>query len=562
MNVAEYLASFLVKKNIEHVFGYTGSAMLKILDEIMQTGKIAYHQNFHEQAASFCADAYARVSKGIGVILVTSGPGAINALGGIADAYFDSVPMLIISGQDYSYNIIKDKGHVRQVGFQDLDIVSVVRPITKYARLLVNPQDIAYELEKAYDIANTGRKGPVLLDIPIDVQFKELDENCLRYYKIKEKVTSISNQEIDFVHEALINAKRPVILAGGGIQSANASEELDMLIEKINIPVVVTLNGIDAYSQKYGFTGLYGHSYANIALVNADLVLILGARMGQRQVGKKPEEYTGAGKIIQVDIDENELGRELYQTIGIKADLKAFLQALLDTFQNKSQINYSEWNLALKKWKKELYARDEVNKEGIDPVAFIKKISNMIPEGAIITADVGQNQMWVNQGLTIKKKQRVLNSSGYGSMGFSLPAAIGASYANNVEIILAFMGDGGFHMNIQELEYLKIHRSNIKCIIFNNNTLGMMREVQKRYYWEHYYGSNIQDFQCPNIGLLAQAYNLKYLCIEREIDFRAFYSALNDKEPYLIECKIQFESELINRYDEFAELNEIIRKVI
>lgn len=554
MNVAEYIAAFLVKNNVKHIFGYAGSAMLKILEEIMNTGKLEYHQNFHEQAASFCADAYARVSGMVGVALVTSGPGAVNSLAGIADAYFDSVPLIVISGQDYSHNILGDNGKVRQIGFQDLDIVSVASPITKYAKLISDPEEILYELEKAYHIATTGRKGPVLLDVPIDIQFKEMEESKLKHYEKATETISVQLKDIDLVYNTLQEAKRPVVLAGGGIRLASAEEELESFVQRTTIPVIATLNGVDAYYQKYGFSGLYGHTYANMALYNADTILVFGARIGQRQIGKIAEEYTQAKKIVQVDIDENELGRAVPKAIGVKADLKEFLTALNKRMDIGPNLGLKDWNICLNNKKKELYYRDEVNKEGLDPVRFIKEISEMIPENAVITADVGQNQMWVNQGLLLKKGQRVLNSSGYGSMGFSLPAGIGASYVQSKPVVLAFMGDGGFHMNMQELEYLKLHRPNVKCIVFNNNTLGMMREVQKRYYREHYYGSNIQDFQCPNLRLLAETYGLDYLYIEKQVDTVAFGKALENDKPYLIECRIQFDSELINRYDELQEL--------
>ncbi len=546
MIAAKYIAQYLVELGVKTVFGYDGSMMLKVADEISLTNKISYLQTFHEQGAGFAADAYARVSGELGVAIVTSGPGAINVLAGVADAYADSIPVLFITGQDYSSALMVENT-ARVNGFQDLKIAAVAAPITKYSTMITCVEDVAYELEKAVDIALDGRKGPVLIDIPMDIQFAQMPEE-IRHYK-REKNVEQTKIEIDKVLDALKLSKRPVILVGGGVRSANAVDEVEEFAKMLDIPVVATLNGIDAYAESLGFSGLHGNTVANLAIYNADLLLIFGARMGQRQVGKKVEQYTNA-RIIHIDVDSVELGRVLKEDISIQSDLKEFLNKIKSHLDSNIPHRHIMWKKVIKEWD-ELYENNcLVNHDGVDPVAFVRKISEMVDEKTIFTNDVGQNQMWVCQGINLKKGQRLLNSSGYGSMGFSLPAAIGASIWNKDSLTVSFSGDGGFHMNMQELQFVAMRNLNIKCIVFNNNTLGMMREVQRLYYNSHFIGSNEDEFRCVNLKKLADVYDMKYVCIDSMEQCAILEQEFRKSGPCIIECKVQYESCLLNRYDE------------
>ena len=555
MNGADYITERLVQHGITTVFGYPGSAMLKIMDTMVTSGKIKYIQNFHEQACSFAADGYARANQKLGVLLVTSGPGGINALAGIADAYYDSVPMLVITGQDYTNNVLRKNGS-RQNGFQDLDIVSIAKTITKYSVLVESVQELPEKLEEAIQMAESGRKGPVLIDVPIDVQFAELTSPAVCKSQHKDESPVISEQDVSVCADRIKMSKRPLILAGGGI--CGAPELLDKFSRHLNIPVVCTLNGLGSGVEAYGFSGLHGHTYANLAVYNADCLIVLGARLGQKQVGKKPEAYTKA-KVIHVDIDAAELQREIKDELPIQGDWKAFIKEMGAALADwKSADAFAEWNNTLAEWKKKLETRDEVNQngDGIDPVKLVREFSERIPKDAVVTADVGQNQMWVAQGMKSERGIRLLNSSGYGSMGFSLPAAIGASCRGGEVPTYAFMGDGGLQMNIQEFEYLKLKNPNVKCIVLNNNTLGMMREVQKRYYNNHFYGSNLEDYQSANLQKLADAYQLPYVRINTYEELDAFWAVLEKKGAYLIDIRIDFDSQLMNLYDE----NEVFQE--
>ena len=546
MNVAAYLARFLVEKNVHHIFGFQGGAILKMLDEIIATGAIQYVQNYHEQASAFAADACSRITGNIGVAIATSGPGATNLITGIANAQLDSVPLLFITGQDYMTNITANTG-TRQNGFQDLDIVSLVKTITNYAIMLTDPKKIRYELEKAYWYATAGRPGAVLIDIPIDVQFMEVDPEEMQGFSPDEENAGIV--DTGAIINAIAGAKRPVILVGGGVHSAKAEQAVKEFIVHTKIPVVSTANGIDSAEGGFGFAGLHGHTYANLAIQNADLLIALGARFGQRQVGKEPSAYTHA-KVIHVDIDRNELSRIFHDEIAIQSDLKVFLEQINRDLGGVVLPDFSEWIRKIKEWKQKYHSNVYINKKGLDPVKAVEKIVSLCAENAIFTSDVGQNQMWVAQGFQMRGTRRLLNSCAHAAMGYSLPAAIGVKTVCPENQVICFTGDGGLQMNLQELIFVGHRRTGVKCIVFNNGTLGMMREVQLRYFQRHYYGSNRDEFICCNLRKVADTFGLGYRYIDNLDAIDSLGKVLADENPYIIELPLELDSLLTNRYDE------------
>lgn len=551
MNVAEYITNFLIKNKIKHIFGFQGGAILKLVDTMVESGEIEYVQNYHEQASAFCADAYSRVTGNIGAAIATSGPGATNLITGIANAYFDSIPTLFITGQDYTTNI-KKPGNARQDGFQEVDIVSMVKPITKYAVTIMNAEDLRYEFEKAIYFAKSGRPGAVLIDIPIDIQFKEIEEDKLKSFILP--IEGYNSNGIEEVIETLKNAKRPVILVGGGVRLSDSISDFEKFINKTKIPVVSTLNALDCYDDAYSFSGLYGNTHSNIIINNSDVILVLGSRLGLRQVGKFRENYTSA-KIIQVDIDINERNRSLNTDLFIHDNLKHFLLELNNKIAKQAFPDYSNWIKKADEWKDDYSKNTYVNNEGIDPVEFVSKVSGFFADNAIVTSDVGQNQMWIAQGFCPQKNQRLLNSSGHGAMGFSLPAAIGAKIASPDSQVIAFMGDGGLQMNMQELLTISHRNLNIKCIVLNNNTLGMMKEVQSRYFDSRFYGADEKDFVCADLKLLASTFKIDYMKISEEFEVSKIKEVLENDKPSLIDLRISSNSKLLNRYDE-AEIFE------
>ena len=547
ITVSKYIAKFLKEHNVNHIFGFQGSAMLKMLDEIVDVG-IEYIQNFNEQASSFGADAYGRIN-GIGAAIATSGPGAVNLIGGIANAYFDSVPVMFITGQNYLNAVFANNG-ARQNGFQDMDIVSMVKPITKYAVLLDNPENVRYELEKAYYYATSGRKGSVLIDVPIDIQFKEIDETSLKGFQEPDK--KVSDYKIDEVISLLNKSKRPIILAGGGIRGASAVNEFRDFADRTEIPVVSTLNGLDSTPKIIGFAGIFGNSEARLACLNADLVLVLGARFARQHTGKKREEFLNQNaKIIHIDIDKAEINRTFVkEDVSVIADLKEFLREI-----NKKEItlDIKNWNEDVQNWKKLYKDAVYVSKNFVDPVLLVREISKYADKNAVFTADVGANQMWVAQGLRIRENQRLLNSAGFGAMGYSLPAGIGASYI--VPETISFTGDGGFQMNLQELNTLSLRRNNVKCIVFNNNNLGLMRNLQKNFYNNHFYGNNEKEFTCPDLKKLANSFNIKYVKIEDENDFSKLRDIFDNNEPHIVDVIIDRDTIPLSRYNDEALKN-------
>lgn len=547
MNVAEYIARFIEKKNISHVFGYQGGAILKMVEEMVATGSISFVQNYHEQASAFAADAFARVTGNVGVAIATSGPGATNMITGIVNAQMDSIPVLFITGQDYLANVSAGNG-ARQNGFQDLDIVSMVRPVTKYAAMVRDPNRIRYELEQAYFHARNGRPGAVLLDIPIDIQFMEVEEGTLEGYHPEHGVKDHAPDLARIVSE-LDSSKKPVILVGGGVRLSNAVAEISEFAEKSQIPVITTLNGLDCVTGNMGFAGLHGNTGANLAAMHADLIIVLGARLGNHHVGKNAEKYTRA-KIIHVDIDDMELGRIFPNEIKINSDLKRFITLMNGVLEEKKLPDYSAWRNKIAAWNDKYRGNVHINDKGLDPVAVIEAMLAEISSDAIFTNDVGQSQMWVAQAFRVKSGQRLLNSVGLGSMGFSLPAAIGAKIACPSRQVIAFMGDGGLQMNIQELMLVGMRKMGIKCIVFNNGTLGKIREIQKRHYKESYLGTNPIDYQCVNLKLIAEAYGIGYKKINTLEEITTLGGRLRDPHPYLIEIPLHIDSKLSNRIDE------------
>lgn len=537
MKVVDYIAKYIQNLGINHVFGYQGAAINPLIDAFVKTGTIEYVQSYHEQASGFGADAYSRITGKIGIAVATNGPGVTNLISGIANAHLDSVPCLFITGQVNTFDMNPSFLNIRQHSFQEVDTISMVKPITKYAKTIKDATKIKYELDKAIHIALSGRKGAVLIDLPFDIQNEEIEERFLESYNKQEKVLDEKkvSKNISKTIEMLTASKRPVIVIGGGVRTSNAIDELEELIEKTSIPTVSTLMGLDVFSTtNVGFAGLYGTTTANLAVYNSDLVIVLGSRLSKRQFGLSQEQYNHGGKFIHVDIDEHELNRALKEDLSINMCVKSFLSALNSDITNSTMGDLTEWKKHLKQWQEKFSSNTEINETGLDPVKFIKKISPNFSENAIITTDVGQNQMWCAQGIEIKKGQRVLSSGGLGCMGFSLPAAIGARIADSKASVIAFMGDGGLQMNLQELQMLVNKVDNVKCVVFNNSTLGMIKELQKKFFGSRFNGTG-KDYDTPDLKALAKTYKLNYLKIEDKYDEKKFLQLIDDNKSCLIE---------------------------
>jgi acetolactate synthase-1/2/3 large subunit len=514
MKVSDYVVAFLVQNNIDKVFGYVGGNNAHIFDSIDRHESMEIVNARHEQGAGFAAEGYARVTGKTGVATATSGPGGTNLVTPIASCFLDSVPAMFIIGDINSFERDKTRG-VRQIGFQDIDIASIVKPITKHAVFIDDIHNLRYELEKAYYLSQEGRKGPVLISLPVNFQFqKNYDPQQEKSfydsdeYKMLKPVEKINMQDVDNVAAWINQAKRPVILVGNGVRLADADSELDQFLMKSNIPVVHSLMGKDIVKSSYkyalGFIGRWGNRYGNLTLANADLIIALGSRLDTLQTGRNTKDFAKNAKVVQIDIDEHELGMRIPIDLPILGDVKAFLKAL-NTKNIKTDIG--PWLLKTLDYKRRYphqYEIDKTDKAGNQIAALISKYSK---KDDIFTVDVGEHQMLAAQALEVKEGQRVLFTGGLGSMGFSLPAAIGASLGTGNRAVV-IVGDGGFQMNIQELEVIRSRNLPIKIFIFNNASLYMVSGMQNEFLEGRNIGTK-QDYSAPDFKKVGEAYGIK-----------------------------------------------------
>ncbi len=544
IKISDYIIEFLLSKNINKTFGYIGGAIAHIYHSIDKYKEMEIINCIHEQGAGFAAEGYARITGKSGVAFATSGPGATNLITPIGSCYFDSVPTMFITGQVNTYEYKYDKP-VRQIGFQETDIVSIIKPIVKYAVMVDKVEDIRYELEKAYYLSQEGRKGPVLVDIPMNIQRTEVDISSLKSFFDSNEYFELENNKkeknnVDEVINLLKESKRPIVLIGGGVRLSNANVELLNYVEKYSIPVVYSLMGKDAISEDYkynlGLIGSYGNRYGNLALANSDLILVLGSRLDTRQTGTSLDTFAREAKIIQVDVDKNELGSKIKIDIEINSDVKDFIATL-----NKYEINIdiTEWLKKLEEYKNKFSSTVGFDNNLKIPNYVVSIISKYLQDEDICV-DVGQHQMWTAQSLNIKATQRVLFSGGMGAMGFALPASIGACIGSNKRTVV-IAGDGGIQMNIQELEVINRRKLPIKIFVLNNKNLGMVRQFQELYFDKKYLGT-IDDYSVPNFVDITKAYGIKARKIDNisklEIELKDIFSS---NEPELINIELPVE---------------------
>lgn len=549
MKLSDYVIDFLVNQGISHIFELTGGAITHLLDSTYGRDDIECVSVHHEQAGAFAAEGYARMNSNLGVAMATSGPGALNLVTGIGSCYFDSVPCLFITGQVNTYEYKFDQP-VRQIGFQETDIVTVVKSITKYAELIINENKIRYCLEKAVFIARSGRPGPVLLDIPMNIQRAQIDPEKLESYFDRNEYKNLqlqnvcSEAQINQVIEKIKQAKRPLILAGGGVRTARAVKELSEFIEKTNVPVVTSLMGLDVISHDnsrfYGMIGSYGNRYSNLVLANCDLLLILGSRLDTRQTGARYDTFARGATKIHIDIDPTELNAKIPVNIAINCDLKQFLKKVNTKFDEVEQKGLSEWYQVIQAYKSNYddhSRQDAANK--LDPNSIMNRLSAQSNEGDIICLDVGQNQMWAAQSFKLKKHQRMLISGGMGAMGFSLPAAIGALKANPGNNAIVLTGDGGIQINIQEFETIRYHNLPIKIFVFNNKCLGMITQFQELYF-DGRLQSSVIGYSCPDFAKIAEAYGIPSITITASNNANILINEAFDKKgPVLVNILLE-----------------------
>lgn len=542
MKASDYIVQFLVEQKIDKVFGYIGGAVAHFYDSLDKNANIEIVNTIHEQGAGFAAEGYARVTGKTGVATATSGPGATNLITPIGSCFFDSVPTLFITGQVNTYEYKYDQP-VRQIGFQETDIVSIIKPITKYAVMVDDVANLRYELEKGYFLSQEGRKGPVLIDIPMNIQRSDFEpEQQISFftseeYKNHQSIADCTKNIVEVIN--LINdAQRPIILVGGGARISGADEVLHQFLNATHFPLVYSLMGKDLIKDNYrynlGLIGSYGNRYGNMALANSDLILVLGSRLDTRQTGTDLKTFAREAKIIQVDIDPHELGSKIKADILIHSDIKLFLELL-----NKNNFTNTivPWQEKLISYKEKYSSTIGINQKEKAPNQIIHKIAEHLNSYDVVCADVGQHQMWVAQSLETKDQQRVLFSGGMGAMGCALPTAIGATLGNGKRSIV-IVGDGGFQMNIQELEIIKRRHLPIKIFIMNNTNLGMVRQFQELYFDENYIGTK-KDYSVPHFENIGKAYGIPSSTVSnKEEMYTKIEELLSDDEPAILDIRL------------------------
>ncbi len=554
MKASDYIVDFFEEKGVTVAFGITGSVIADVLDSFNGRKKIKLYHPIHEQAAAMAAHAYTMTTGKIGLAISTSGPGATNLFTGLTCAWYDSIPAFYISGQVNS-KFTKGEKMVRQVGFQETDVVGMVRCVTKYSAIVMDPQMLRYELEKAYHFATTGRPGPVLLDIPVDIQRADIDPSKLKSYKPEkiyksETETQIKAKIKEFV-EDLKKAKHPVVLVGGGIDHAGAVAEARELFKHLKIPAVATWVGLDTISGDHplyrGRIGTYGQRGANITFQNADLLISLGSRHDGRQTGGRLDSFAREAKRYIVDVDWGELkDQPIKGHVNINADLKEFLPLLTQAIKTATIPNFSGWLKESKKWQLEyptVLPAYEKKSERVHSYYFMKKLSEIMQPGDIIVGDCGGNIVPLAQAFEVKKNQRVITSWSHSPMGYAFAAAMGAGLAGKkgAKNVVCTIGDGGMQVNIQELQTYKMYNIPVKVFVLNNESYGIIMQYQDTYLKSRYVGAAQKwGYTFPDFRRVAEAYGLKTEIINNngEVE-KKVKKVLSMKGPVICEVKLQ-----------------------
>jgi len=560
INGARMLLECLHKVGVTDMFGYPGGAVIPIYDEIYSFEKIKHYFARHEQGAVHAADGYARVSGKVGVCLATSGPGATNLVTGIMTAHMDSIPLLAITGQVRSNLLGRD-------AFQETDIVGITVPITKGNYLVQNIKDIPRIIKEAYFIASTGRPGPVLVDIPNDIQQQEISYE--EFNKLFDKEVQLEGYDPTYVgHPVQIKralslikkAKKPLIIAGAGVIKSQASKELFELANKMDMPVTTTLLGLGAFPENHdlslGMLGMHGTVPANYATDEADLVIAAGIRFDDRIAGN-PSKFCEHAKIIHIDIDPAEIDKNKKADVPIVGDLKNVLSEINKELEPQ---DHKEWTDKVKEWKKEYpLAHRDVGKDKLLPQEVLKAINDILDGDTIVVTDVGQHQMWAAQYMTYKNANSIVTSGGAGTMGFGVPAAIGAQVGARDKKVVLIVGDGGFQMTLEEIMMIRQYNLPVKIVIINNSFLGMVRQWQELFKDRRY---SFVDLECnPDFVKIADAYGIKSERLKTKADLEnKLKDLILSDEGVILDCIVEKEENVFPMIPAGKTVSQMIGK--
>ena len=560
INGARILLECLHRVGVTDIFGYPGGAVIPIYDEIYSFDKIKHYFARHEQGAVHAADGYARVSGKVGVCLATSGPGATNLVTGIMTAHMDSIPLLAITGQVRSNLLGRD-------AFQETDIVGITVPITKVNYLVQSIKDIPKIIKEAYFIASTGRPGPVLVDIPNDIQQQEISYE--EFNRLFDKEVKLEGYDPTYVgHPVQIKralslikkAKKPLIIAGAGVIKSGASKELLELVNKTDMPVATTLLGLGGFPENHdlslGMLGMHGTVPANFATDEADLVIAAGIRFDDRIAGN-PSKFCEHAKIIHIDIDPAEIDKNKKADVPIVGDLKNVLSEINKELEPQ---DHKEWTDKVKEWKKEYpLAHRDVGKDKLLPQEVLKAINDILDGDTIVVTDVGQHQMWAAQYMTYKNANSIVTSGGAGTMGFGVPAAIGAQVGARDKKVVLIVGDGGFQMTLEEIMMIRQYNLRVKVVIINNSFLGMVRQWQELFKDRRY---SFVDLECnPDFVKIADAYGIKSERLKTKADLEnKLKDLILSDEGVILDCIVEREENVFPMIPAGKTVSQMIGK--
>ena len=554
MKVSDYVAQFLVDKGIEHVFTVTGGGAMHLNDSLGHHKGLKCMYNHHEQACAIAAESYARIHNKIAAVCVTTGPGGINAMNGVAGGYLDSIPMLIISGQVRYDTTARSTGlNLRAMGDQEFDITKAVDSMTKYCQMITDPLEIKYCLEKAYSLATTGRPGPCWIDIPVNIQGMTIETDDLYSYDCKEEVQvpKIEKEIINIIIEKIRNAKRPVLYAGNGIRISGGHSIFMEVIEKLNIPVVTCWDSIDAIYDEHplyvGRGGIMGDRAGNFAVQNSDFLLAIGNRLSIRQVGYNFKTWAREAFVVVNDIDKEELKKPtIHVDLSVWGDAYDLLQQLNESIC-EPVFNKEDWLTACANWKKNYPVVQEKHfkeKEKANVYALIHTLSGNLEEGQITVVGNGSACVVGSQAYQIKKGQRFIVNSAIASMGYDLPAAIGACVADHKKDTICVTGDGSIQMNLQELQTIRHHNMPMKIFVINNEGYHSIRQTQTNFFGEPLVGvgNDSGDLSFPSMEKLAYAYDIPYVSIHTNSELNEkIQQTLGAKGPVICEIFVDKE---------------------
>lgn len=530
MNGSQILIQALIDQGVDTIFGYPGGSVLNIYDALYERSEDIRHiVSSHEQGAAHAADGYARSTGKTGVCLATSGPGATNLVTGIATAYMDSIPLIAITG-----NVSNDL--LGRDSFQEVNIAGITMPITKHNFIVQHVDDLAAIVRKAFVIANSGRKGPVLIDIPKDVTAAVTEYVKLPRYRIR-KLPKVDDEIFEQALEEIMKAKRPMIYAGGGVLSSNATKELLKFSKHMDIPISCSMMGLSSVPYDYdlylGMIGMHGTPVSNYATLNTDLIIAIGARFSDRVAGNR-EEFGKNAKIIHFDIDASEISKNVATDISIVGDAKYILKKMI---QRMPETKHKEWTDTLKDFKTKVGLPTPKEGDGVDPRDLATTLHKIVGEDAIIVTDVGQHQMIMAQYYQFSRPRSFISSCGLGTMGFGMGAAIGTKVANPNRPVVLVTGDGSFHMNMNEMAAAVSENIPIVVLIFNNTVLGMVRQWQTLFY-DHRYSNTSIDRKTDYVKL-AEAFGAKGFRIHNRYEIEdVMKEAIRSKVPCIVDCMI------------------------